>query len=163
MKLNTVIHGVCFFICLMLAEQTFAQENTVTGKITDATTGEGLPGVNILIRGTSAGAVTDIEGNFSLRAQPTDVLNISFVGYITREIEVGSQTVINVALEPDIQSLQEVVVIGYGEQKKEDVTGVVTAVNSESFNRGAIVSPDQLVTGKVAGVQITSNTGEPGG
>ena len=70
---------------------------------------------------------------------------------------------VNVALELDVQSLQEVVVIGYGEQRKEDVTGVVTAVNSESFNRGAIVSPDQLVTGKVAGVQITSNSGEPGG
>ena len=163
MKLNKLISLVFVSVWLVLTGHALAQESTVTGKVTDSTTGEGLPGVNILIKGTSAGAVTDIEGNFSLTAQPTDILNISYVGYVTREIELGSQTVINVALELDIQSLQEVVVIGYGEQKKEDVTGVVTAVNSESFNRGAIVSPDQLVTGKVAGVQITSNSGEPGG
>ena len=163
MKLKTIIHRVCLAVSLLLAGQSLAQENTITGKITDATTGDGLPGVNILIKGTSAGAVTDLEGNFSLRAQPSDVLNISFVGYVTREVEVGTQTIINVALELDIQSLQEVVVIGYGQQKKEDVTGVVTAVNAEDFNRGAIVSPDQLVAGKIAGVQITPNTGEPGG
>ena len=91
MKLKTIIHRVCLAVSLLLAGQSLAQQNAITGKITDATTGDGLPGVNILIKGTLAGAVTDLEGNFSLRAQPSDVLNISFVGYVTREIEVGTQ------------------------------------------------------------------------
>ncbi len=163
MRLKILIKMVFFSVCLALTATAQAQENTVTGKVTDAETGDGLPGVNVLIKGTSSGAVTDINGNFSIAVKPSDILTVSYVGYETAELAVGSQSVINVALELDLQSLQEVVVVGYGEQRKEDVTGVVAAVNAENFNRGAIVSPDQLVTGKVAGVQITSNTGEPGG
>ena len=163
MKLNILIRIVFLSVCLAFAGMAQAQENTVTGKVTDSETGDRLPGVNVLIKGTSSGAVTDINGDFSIVVLSSDILTISYVGYETAEIAVGSQSVINVALELDLQSLQEVVVVGYGEQRKEDVTGVVTAVNAENFNRGAIVSPDQLVAGKVAGVQITSNTGEPGG
>lgn len=163
MKFHKIIYLILFAFFLITADQAWAQERSITGTVTDSSNGEGLPGVNVLIKGTSTGAVTDVDGKFTISAKPADVLTISYVGYLTEEVTVGNQSVINVSLIIDLQTLSEVVVVGYGEQRKQDVTGVVTAVNAEKFNKGAIVSPDQLITGKIAGVQITSNSGEPGG
>ncbi|MFW5760637.1 MAG: SusC/RagA family TonB-linked outer membrane protein [Cyclobacteriaceae bacterium] len=140
-----------------------AQAQSVSGTVTDAEDGSAIPGVNIFVKGSSTGTVTDIEGGYQIEAGEEDVLVFSFVGYTTEEIEVGNQSVIDVGLEPDITELTEVVVVGYGQQQKKDVTGVVEKVDAKEFNQGPIVSPDQLISGKVAGVQITPNSGEPGG
>lgn len=145
-----------------LAIQAKAQ-TLVTGVVSDPNDGFGLPGVNVLIKGTSSGTVTDATGAYQIEVPDGGILVFSFVGYQTKEVEVGSRSVVDVGLEVDIQQLSEVVVIGYGTQQKEDLTGVVTAVDAEDFNGGAIVSPENLISGKVAGVQITQNSGEPGG
>lgn len=140
-----------------------AQERTISGKVIDAESGTPIPGVNIFIKGSTTGTVSDIDGNYQIMAEEGTFLVFSFVGFLTEEVNVGSQTVLNISLSPDITELTEIVVVGYGEQQKGDVTGVVEKIDAESFNKGAIVSPDMLIAGKVAGVQISSNSGEPGG
>ncbi len=141
----------------------YAQEAVqLTGKVTDGASGEGLPGVNILVEGTGTGAVTDYDGNYTLKTQKGATLKFSFVGYVPEEIIVAGKTAINMALMPDITTLGELVVIGYGAVKKKDLTGVVARVEAEDFNKGIIGSPDKLLSGKVAGLQIESS-GDPGG
>jgi iron complex outermembrane receptor protein len=136
---------------------------TVSGKVADET-GSPLPGVNIIEKGTTNGAVSDTNGNYKMTvASDESVLVFSFVGFISQQIPVGAQTEINVQLVGDAATLSEVVVVGYGTQEKKDVTGSVASVKSEEFNRGVINSPEQLLQGKVAGVNVTSASGEPGG
>lgn len=139
-----------------------AETIRVTGVVKDET-GATLPGVNVLEKGTTNGITTDVSGVFSLNvADGNSVLQFSFIGYETQEIVVGSQTTLDVAMVPDAQTLNEVVVIGYGTQKKEDMTGSVIAVSQKDFNKGQVTTPEQLISGKVAGVQIISNGGAPG-
>ncbi len=138
------------------------QERAVTGKVTSADDGSSVPGVNILEKGTNNGTVSDLDGGFKLSVGNNAVLVFSFVGYSTQEVVVGAQSVLNVSMQSDVTALQEVVVVGYGTQEKKDVTGVVAAVDNKNFNKGLIVSPDQLIAGKIAGVQVTPNSGEPG-
>jgi iron complex outermembrane receptor protein len=139
-----------------------AQKVTISGKVTADDTGESLPGVSILEKGTTSGAVTDIEGAYSFSATQGATLVFSFVGYISKEVVVGSQSTINVQLASDVQQLSEIVVIGYGQVEKDDLTGSVTAVGQEDFNKGAIVSAQDLLSGRVAGLQITNTGGAPG-
>lgn len=146
----------------MIQAMALAQERTVTGKVTSADDGTDVPGVNVVVKGTNNGTATDENGNFSISVGPNAVLVFSFVGYANQEVTVGTQSVLNVSLAPDVQSLSEVVVIGYGEVRKRDATGAVASVKSEEFNRGVISSPEQLIQGKSAGVQITTASGEPG-
>lgn len=148
---------------ILVASLAMAQNRTVTGKVTSADDGSAIPGVNVQEKGTSNGAVTDANGAFSISVGSNAVLVFSFVGLASQEMIVGNQSTIEVVMQSDVTSLSEIVVIGYGTAEKKDVTGVVTAVNEVNFNRGAIVSPDQLISGKIAGVQITQNSGEPGG
>ena len=137
---------------------------TISGTVVDLTDNTPLPGVNIVVKGTSIGTVTDVEGNYRLDVPDSaQTLVFSSVGYSAEEVAIGGRSIIDIAMAPDIQSLQEVVVVGYGQQEEKDVTGVVSSVDAEDFNRGAIVNPDQLIAGKVPGVQITSNGGAPGG
>ncbi len=150
-------------VLLLLSLAAAAQERTVSGRVTSAEDGSAVPGVNVLEKGTSNGTTTDMDGNFKINvSSESSVLSFSFIGYTTQEVAVGAQTVISVSLQSDITTLSEVVVVGYGQQEKRDVTGVVTDVKSTDFNKGAIVAPDQLIAGKIAGVQITPNSGEPG-
>ncbi|MBN1144534.1 MAG: TonB-dependent receptor [Bacteroidales bacterium] len=140
-----------------------AQEYNITGKVTEKTDGESMPGVYVVIKGTNAGAVTDANGNYALKVPDANAtLVFSFLGFITQEIPVGPNRVINVALEQDIQLLEEIVVIGYGTVKKSDATGSVAVVSSDDFNKGSIVSPQQLIVGKSAGVVVTNGNGAPG-
>lgn len=139
-----------------------AQLKTITGKVTDAKSGEPLPGVTVVVKGTTNGTASNVNGEYTLNVETNQVLVFSFVGYNPKEVTVGAETVINVQLEQSVESLDEVVVIGYGQVKKEDATGSVTAVNSNDFNMGAITSPQELVSGKIAGVQITTGGGAPG-
>lgn len=140
-----------------------AQDRSVSGKVTDNSDGSGIPGVNVLEKGTTNGAITDIDGNYKMAIGDGTTLVFSFVGYETQEVTVGNRTVLDIGLGTDITQLAEVVVVGYGQQDRGDVTGVIESVSSDSFNKGAIVSPDALIAGKIAGVQIISNSGEPGG
>jgi TonB-linked SusC/RagA family outer membrane protein len=145
-----------------LVTQVWAQSRTVTGKVTSADDGSALPGVNILEKNTTNGTVTDADGNYSILVNDRAILVFSFVGYASQEFEVGSQTSINTALSPDITTLSEVMVIGYGEVKKSDATGSVGLVTSKEFNKGVVSSPQELLMGKAAGVVVTSNSGAPG-
>lgn len=139
----------------------FAQE-VVQGKVT-STAGEALPGVNITIQNTTMGTVTDIDGNYTLTVSgPDAILVFSFIGYITQEIPVNSQSTINVVLEEDIEQLDEIVVIGYGTVRKSDLTGSVSSVKSEELIKVPSSNPMQALQGKVAGVQVTSASGAPG-
>ncbi|MCK4343645.1 MAG: SusC/RagA family TonB-linked outer membrane protein, partial [Bacteroidales bacterium] len=149
-------------LCMSIVASVFGQEISVSGKVTDATDGTTLPGVNIVEKETTNGTITDLDGNFSITVGSDATLVFSFVGYLTQEIIVGNQTTINVSLEFDIQALEEVVTIGYGTTRKEDATGSVIAISSDDFNRGAITSPQELIAGKIAGVQITNAGGAPG-
>jgi len=140
----------------------FAQSGQVSGVITDALDGSTLPGATVVVKGTVQGTVTDIDGNYSITVEPNTTLVYSFVGYETQEMLVQPGSTVNVALMMTSTALEEFVVIGYGVQKKEDATGSVTAIDSKEFNKGAITSPTELVSGKIAGVQIINGGGAPG-
>jgi len=140
----------------------FAQQKTVTGKVTASDDGSAMPGVNILEKGTTNGTVTDTNGEFKIEVGSDATLTFSFVGYATQEVVVGSQTALAVTLTTDAKSLAEVVVIGYGEVQKKDATGAVTAISNKDFNRGVLTSPQDLILGKMAGVSVVSNSGAPG-
>lgn len=158
--------GLAAFLVFSLGSYSAnAQSIEVSGTVTDASDGAGLPGVNIILKGSpSVGTSTNSEGFYSLTVPSgQDTLIASFIGYITQEVPINGRTTVNISLSPDVQQLEDVVVIGYGTQQKKDVTGVVESVDSDDFNTGVTTSPDQLIAGKVAGVSITSNSGEPGG
>lgn len=147
---------------LLVSISAKAQDRQVTGKVTDSKDGKPLSGVTILVTGTNIGTQTNAEGAFSVRASTgATTLTVSFVGYTTQEVAIGNGS-ISVALVASAVNLNEVVVIGYGTSKKKDLTGSVATVSSKDFVKGAITSPEQLISGKVAGVSITSNGGAPG-
>ncbi|HTJ50416.1 MAG TPA: TonB-dependent receptor, partial [Cyclobacteriaceae bacterium] len=134
----------------------------VTGVVKDPR-GETLPGVSVIIKGTAIGTTTDMDGKFSLQVEgPESVLSFSFVGYLTEEVKVGNQSSIAVSLTEDVSTLQEVIVVGYGEVKKSDLTGSVIAVKGSDLNKTATSSVDQLLQGKAAGLQVIAPSGEPG-
>jgi TonB-dependent starch-binding outer membrane protein SusC len=154
--------GYAFLLVFMAASMAMAQEKVVSGKVVSDDDGSPIPGVNVLEKGTSNGTVTDAEGNFRLSIGSTSTLVFSFVGYSTQEVVVGSQTQINVSLVSDVTSLSEVVVVGYGQVEAKDLTGTQVSLKSKDFNPAVVVSPENLMQGRIAGVQITSNSGEPG-
>jgi len=133
----------------------------ITGTVTDET-GAPLPGATIRIKGTLNGTVTDIDGKFSIEAGSDAVLQISYLGYNLQEISVNGQSEIAIQLEPDATQLEELVVVGYGTQKRSDVTGAIASVKREDFNQGVITNPVDLLQGKMAGVNIAATSGEPG-
>jgi TonB-dependent starch-binding outer membrane protein SusC len=150
------------FLGILLSGAINAQGIRVTGKVTDAADGSALVGVTIQEKGTTNGTLTDISGNFAMTVSPTSTLSVSYVGYTTQEIPVNNRTSINVSLAVGALNLQEVVVIGYGTVRKSDATGSIKAVTSEYFNPGIVSSPQEMVVGKMAGVQITTSGGAPG-
>lgn len=161
-----LVFSLLFGMGILIALPTssaFAQGSLVSGTIKDAESGESIPGVNVIVKGTSNGSVTDIDGNYSVTVDDNAVLVISYVGFETQEIAVGGRSTIDVSLGYDVSQLGEVVVIGYGEVNRGDVTGSVVAIDSDDFNKGAISTPQELLMGKVAGVVVTAPTGQPGG
>jgi len=164
MKLNISMFRKLLLLLVMVSSFTMtqAQEKAVTGTVTDANDGMGIPGVSVIVKGTTTGTSTDIDGRFSISADASSTLVFSFIGYLSQEILVGDQTNLNIVLGTNTENLSEVVVIGYGQVKKEDATGSVIAIKSDDFNKGAISSPQELLTGKMPGVTITSGGGAPG-
>ncbi|WP_439475504.1 SusC/RagA family TonB-linked outer membrane protein [Algoriphagus formosus] len=136
-------------------------EVSISGTVKDET-GMPLPGATVLVKGTTNGTVTDLDGNFSLEVSEGAILQISYVGYELQELPVNGQSIFEIQLKPDATQLEELVVVGYGTQKRSDVTGAIGSLKSEDFNRGVITNPVDLLQGKVAGVNITSTSGEPG-
>ena len=136
-----------------------AQQITVSGTVQDAQ-GEPIIGANILVKGTSNGTITDLDGNFQLKADADAILVISFIGYQTQELP--AQPVMNVTLRDDSKQLEEVVVIGYGSVKKNDLSGSVVAIKAEDMNKGAVTSPQELIQGKVPGLYVSAGDGQPG-
>ena len=136
---------------------------TISGTVTGAEDGGGLPGVNVLVKGTSIGTITDVEGNYRLSA-PDDATTLvfSFVGYTAKEVPINGQTTINVVLESDVKALEEVVVVGFGTQKKADITGSVASISAAEIAEKPITSPDQALAGRMSGVQISNRSGDPG-
>ena len=144
------------FICF-----GFTQAQEISGTVSDAT--GPLPGASVVVKGTTTGSQTDFDGNYTLNDVPEDAtLVFSYIGYANQEVAVNGQTNIDVTLQEDAQALDEVVIIGYGQTTIKDATGAVSAVQSEDFNKGIISSPEQLIQGKTAGVQISQSSGEPG-
>ncbi|MEJ0030390.1 MAG: SusC/RagA family TonB-linked outer membrane protein [Bacteroidota bacterium] len=148
-------------LLVFLASSMAMAQQVVTGTVTSADDGSSIPGVNILEKGTTNGTVTDVDGSFRISVGSSATLVLSFVGYTTQEIAVGAQTTINISLQPDVTSLSEVVVIGYGTVQKKDLTGSVSQVSSKDFNAGVNINPLQSIQGKVAGLNITVASGDP--
>ena len=156
---NKLLKKLILPVFLLLGSFIYAQ--SVTGIVSDAS--GALPGVNVLIKGTTTGTQTDFDGKYTLDDVASDaVIVYSFLGYKTQEITVSGQSVINVLMEEDAALLDEIVVIGYGTTTVKDATGAVASIKAEDFNKGVITSPEQLIQGKTAGVQISQTSGEPG-
>ncbi|WP_137403425.1 SusC/RagA family TonB-linked outer membrane protein [Echinicola rosea] len=148
-------------LCLMVSVG-FSQQSQISGLVVDRQ-GESLPGVNILIKGTTNGTVTDLEGKFSISASSQQTLVFSYLGFTSKEVLVGNQEFLNVTLEEDLSDLDEIVVVGYGTVKKSDLTGSVASVKPDELNLGSLQNIDQMMTGRMPGVQINQNSAEPGG
>ena len=144
----------------LISASIFAQQS-VSGVVTDASTNTPIPGVNVVIKGTTTGTTTDFDGQFTINAENGTVIQFSYIGFNTQEKPVTGATM-NVVLTEDTQQLDEVVVIGYGSVKKKDATGAVDQVSTEDFNQGPVLNAGQLITGKIAGVSVTSGGGAPG-
>ncbi len=142
--------------------QHYYWEKDITGKVTDADDGGALPGVNVLVKGTTTGTVTDVDGNYSITVPGNEsVLVYSSVGYVTQEVIVGTQSTIDVSLSTDVRALSEVVVVGYGTQERAKVTGAISSVTAEEINALPVPSLDAALQGRAAGVNVT-NSGAPG-
>ncbi|WP_084708848.1 SusC/RagA family TonB-linked outer membrane protein [Hymenobacter norwichensis] len=135
----------------------------VSGKVVDAQSA-GLPGVTVVVTGTTVGASTSGDGSFELQVPATaTTLTVSYVGYASQQVNITGKSSVQVTLKEDAQSLSEVVVVGYGTARKQDVTGAVAVIGEKDFNKGTFTSPDQLLQGRVSGVQVGNNSGQPGG
>lgn len=151
-------------LLLMVPFGLWAQTKTLNGTVRDNTTGEPLPGVNVLVEGTQNGTSSDMDGKYTLPNVATGSrITFTFIGFASQTLTYTGQTSLDVVLTEDATQLSEVVVIGYGTTKKKDATAAITTVNSESFQKGPIVGAEQLIQGRAAGVQVTTGGGEPGG
>lgn len=155
---------LCFLVLFLFGSiQINAQNKTITGKVLDSETGEELPGVNVVVKGSTRGAATDFDGVYSLEAAMGDSLVFSFLGYKQKTVSVGSSSTININLEEDIQILNQVVVVGYGSVKKKELTGATTTVKGEEITKLNMPRLDAALQGQVAGVNIATSSGSPGG
>ncbi len=162
MNQQTFFRRLCSTVLLsMLCILVFAQGRTVSGVVKDAT-GEPMIGVNVLVKGTTNGSITDLDGMYSISGvKNSDVLVVTYIGFVTQEVKVGNLKTVDIVLKEDSKTLEEVVVIGYGSVKKKDLTGSVATVNSESLAAVPVASATEALTGKMAGVQITTTEGSP--
>src|SRR6478735_10523188 len=162
MSRRKLLQSIVLPAMLLFSQLCFAQDRVISGRVTDST-GNGVAGATVTAKGAQTATQTTNDGSFRITVPSTvSALIFSSVGFTTREVPVISGSPMIVSLSGVTSSLNEIVVIGYGTSRKKDLTGAVTAVTAKDFNKGAIVTPEQLIAGKVAGVQITSNGGAPG-
>lgn len=158
---NRLASGLFLFVVLLLSVAAQAQDRTITGKVTTSEDGSALPGVSVQVVGTTRGTQTDANGTYRLSVGASDVLRFSFIGLISQDVAVGSKSVVDVVLQPDAKALSEVVVVGYGVQRKADVTGATTTITAKDFNAGVLNNPISAVQGKVAGLVISAPNSDP--
>lgn len=162
MKGSNMKRTLLFLLCMVLFSiSTFAQSRVLTGKVKDAK-GETLPGVSVLIKGTSSGVATDLDGNFTLKVADGEILVFSFIGYKNQEVAIKGQTTLNITLQSDIAELDEVVVVGYGVQRKSEITGSIAKVSGKSITERISPSFESALTGQAAGVYVTTGSGMAG-
>ena len=161
MKKRIYVMLTMFLLGILLTGAMYAQGIKVSGKVTDASNGSVLPGVTLQEKGTTNGVSSDVNGNFSITVGQNATLVVSFVGYVDQEISVNNRTTINIAMVVEVQKLGEVVVIGYGTVAKKDATGSVVAIGTRDFSTGNVSRPQDLIMGKIPGVQITTGGGDP--
>ena len=149
-------------IMFILLSQVWAQSRTITGKVTDAASRQGLPGVTVLVKGTQTGTSTDIDGAYSLPVPDNATLSFSFIGYTTVERSVGNATTLNVTMNVDAAQLSEVVVTGYSTSTRESFTGRAKVVSGENLDRKNVANVSQALAGEVAGVRVINTSGQPG-
>ncbi|HEY4327962.1 MAG TPA: TonB-dependent receptor [Mucilaginibacter sp.] len=159
MKRILTLLGLVFFSFFFI-NSAFAQNITIKGKVTDATTGESLIGVSVSVKGTTTGTQTDVNGAYTINAPPTVTIVFTYIGYLAQEVVVNNQTTINVALQGQAKELQQVVVVGYGTQRKRDVTGAIGTVSGDVLAKQPVQTPTQALQGQVAGVQVIAS-GQP--
>src|SRR5690606_24128559 len=149
---------------LMLLVGVVQAQVTVKGTVNSEGDGLSLPGVTVLVKGTTTGVATEVDGTYSITAPSSEsVLVFSFIGYKSQEVTVGNQSTINIYMEEDMASLDEVVVVGYGTMKKRDMSSAQVSVTSEDIERTVNTTVEQALQGRAAGVYVTQNTGAPGG
>lgn len=159
--------SVCHFLLKLMLVCLFcpitAQARTLTGVITSATDEEPLIGATVVVMGTNTATVTNIDGVYSISVEDGQTLRVSYIGFLAAEVKIKGQSKLDIKLREDPQSLDDVVVVGYGTMKRSDITGAVASVSEEDIKRSIITSADQALQGRVAGVQVTQNSGSPGG
>ncbi|UII26162.1 TonB-dependent receptor [Fulvivirga maritima] len=161
-KVQALIKPLLIILTMMFFAQVSQAQNVVSGTVVSGTDQMGMPGVSVLVKGTSTGVITDGDGKYSVNVKNENtVLVFSFIGYKTQEVTVNGRSTIDISLEEDINQLDEVVVVGYGTQKKSEVTSAVASVKSEDFTTGAMRDASELIKGKVAGLNITNGSGDP--
>lgn len=148
-------------VCVAWTLTASAQTVSITGKVTDQT-GEPMPGVSVMIKGTTTGVATDIDGMYALKASKGATLEFSYIGYQSVKVTVGSNPVINVEMQEDIQSLDEVVVVAYGTQKKSSITGAISQVNAKDIETRPVSSVTSALEGASSGISVTGAVGQPG-
>jgi TonB-linked SusC/RagA family outer membrane protein len=159
-QLNRAGRWLLLFVFLGATVPVLAQERSVSGTVTSQESGEALPGVNVIVKGTTIGTVTNIEGEYRLNVPSAEsIIEFSFIGFASQEVTVGSQSTVDVELAPDVQSLQEVVVVGYGTQSERFNTQQVAKVSSEQFENQPVVNVQEVLQGRAAGVQVFSTSG----
>jgi iron complex outermembrane receptor protein len=154
-------NSLLLFCALFLSVNLYSQ-SLLDGKVMDDVSSDPIAGVNVIVKGTSSGTASDFNGNFSINVSSGDVLVFSYVGYTTREITYNGELSMEVSLSEDASQLDEILLIGYGSVKKDDLTGAADLITSDDFNQGSVLSPEQLISGKLAGVSVTSGGGAPG-
>ena len=152
-----------WLLLLLISVPVLAQDVTVNGSVTSSDDGSPLPGVSVQLKGTTRGTSTDATGNYQITVPANGRLVFSYIGYVIQDVAVNKRTTINVGLQADATNLNEVIVTGYGTQLKREVTGSISTVNANQFSSLPITSPEQALQGRAAGVQVTQNSGTPGG
>lgn len=160
-KLYLSISRYLSVLLLLVSSVAWSQSRTVTGTVTSADDGSGIPGVNVVEKGTNNGTVTDVDGNYSINVGANATLVFTFVGYAAQELEVGNQSSLNVEMTSDVTALEEVVVVGYGTQQRKEITSSVVELTEADFNRGNVNDPTQLLQGKVPGLSVYNRGGNP--
>jgi TonB-dependent starch-binding outer membrane protein SusC len=160
--LKSLVKTTLMAVIMLVSVSVYAQDKTITGKVSDKSDGSGMPGVSVAVKGLNKGTQTDVNGAYKISAPANATLVFSFVGFAKQEIATGNRTELNVTLVSEDKTLDEVVVVGYGTTTRKDATGGVTSLSAKEFNQGVIASPEQLLQGRAAGVQITPSSGEPG-
>ena len=163
MSLKNLMKATVMIMMLLITQTSFAQNRTITGKVTDSKDGSGVAGVSVTAKGTSAGTTTSTDGSFSISVPSgATILVISSVGFAAQEISIEGKNSVDVSIVGTSTVLNEVVVTGYGSVRRKDLTSAITTITSKDFTKGPITTPDGLINGRVAGVQVTTPSGAPG-